>query len=294
MIQDSSYSFQSSISSSQRKANMKKRQVSPLYSSSSSPGFTDSFDGNFMQQDQIPVLVTNMDSSASSSSLSSYSSSSASQPILTMTSLDPEGNKIPHHNHHHVMTSSSSTSDKRNNRKHTHIKLIEENSTPSPTSTPSSSTSTRRKRKRKRKHHHRQRHNNNNQSQTTGLKGNSNSDSSSSSNNGSKNRRFRGIIDSISSNNDQGKESASTTSSTVSETTSTPSTSTSSSSGDNNQKMCQYHLMDHCSWPQCNRGCPRLYNPLTGKKDSDGLHPKHSLNILSFEERTKLFSPLFF
>lgn len=30
-------------------------------------------------------------------------------------------------------------------------------------------------------------------------------------------------------------------------------------------ETCRVHLMDSCSWPQCNRSCPRLYNPFTGK-----------------------------
>nr|CAG4643802.1 EOG090X02ZJ [Lepidurus arcticus] len=25
-------------------------------------------------------------------------------------------------------------------------------------------------------------------------------------------------------------------------------------------------LIDHCSWPQCNRGCPKLHNPITGEE----------------------------
>lgn len=35
--------------------------------------------------------------------------------------------------------------------------------------------------------------------------------------------------------------------------------------GRHENKICRHRLMDHCSWPQCNRACPRLYNPLTGK-----------------------------
>lgn len=27
---------------------------------------------------------------------------------------------------------------------------------------------------------------------------------------------------------------------------------------------CSYHLIDSCSWPQCNSGCPKLHNPFTG------------------------------
>lgn len=31
-------------------------------------------------------------------------------------------------------------------------------------------------------------------------------------------------------------------------------------------KYCRHHFMDSCSWPQCNRACPTLYNPLTGMR----------------------------
>nr|CAG4651670.1 EOG090X02ZJ [Triops cancriformis] len=30
--------------------------------------------------------------------------------------------------------------------------------------------------------------------------------------------------------------------------------------------VCQSRAIDHCSWPQCNRGCPKLHNPLTGEE----------------------------
>ncbi|XP_015784529.1 palmitoleoyl-protein carboxylesterase notum1' [Tetranychus urticae] len=29
---------------------------------------------------------------------------------------------------------------------------------------------------------------------------------------------------------------------------------------------CRYNLMDVCSWPQCNSGCPKLHNPFTGEE----------------------------
>jgi hypothetical protein len=32
------------------------------------------------------------------------------------------------------------------------------------------------------------------------------------------------------------------------------------------EDLCHHHLVDHCSWPQCNRGCPRLHNPFTGEE----------------------------
>ena len=35
--------------------------------------------------------------------------------------------------------------------------------------------------------------------------------------------------------------------------------------GRHENRICRHRLIDHCSWPQCNRACPRLYNPLTGK-----------------------------
>lgn len=31
-------------------------------------------------------------------------------------------------------------------------------------------------------------------------------------------------------------------------------------------KFCRYHYIDNCSWPQCNRGCPKYYNPITGRE----------------------------
>lgn len=43
-------------------------------------------------------------------------------------------------------------------------------------------------------------------------------------------------------------------------------------SGRHDNKICRYRLMDRCSWPQCNRACPRLYNPLTGKQQQP-VHP---------------------
>ncbi|CAN7999438.1 unnamed protein product, partial [Ixodes hexagonus] len=30
--------------------------------------------------------------------------------------------------------------------------------------------------------------------------------------------------------------------------------------------LCQHWLMDSCTWPQCNRHCPRMLNPLTGQE----------------------------
>jgi hypothetical protein len=27
---------------------------------------------------------------------------------------------------------------------------------------------------------------------------------------------------------------------------------------------CPHHLIERCSWPQCNHSCPRLTNPFTG------------------------------
>lgn len=40
----------------------------------------------------------------------------------------------------------------------------------------------------------------------------------------------------------------------------------SNANGDNGASdTCKYKLIDNCSWPQCNRGCPRLINPFTGK-----------------------------
>ncbi|RWS28763.1 palmitoleoyl-protein carboxylesterase NOTUM-like protein [Leptotrombidium deliense] len=32
------------------------------------------------------------------------------------------------------------------------------------------------------------------------------------------------------------------------------------------EDLCDHHLIDSCSWPQCNRGCPRLHNPFTGEE----------------------------
>ncbi|XP_069680957.1 palmitoleoyl-protein carboxylesterase NOTUM [Periplaneta americana] len=29
---------------------------------------------------------------------------------------------------------------------------------------------------------------------------------------------------------------------------------------------CTHHLIEHCSWPQCNHSCPRLTNPFTGQE----------------------------
>lgn len=34
--------------------------------------------------------------------------------------------------------------------------------------------------------------------------------------------------------------------------------------GRHDNRLCRHRLMDHCSWPQCNQACPRLFNPLTG------------------------------
>ncbi|RWS16397.1 protein notum-like protein [Dinothrombium tinctorium] len=30
--------------------------------------------------------------------------------------------------------------------------------------------------------------------------------------------------------------------------------------------VCNHFLIDSCSWPQCNRGCPKLHNPFTGEE----------------------------
>jgi len=29
---------------------------------------------------------------------------------------------------------------------------------------------------------------------------------------------------------------------------------------------CPHHLIERCSWPQCNHSCPRLTNPFTGQE----------------------------
>ena len=31
-------------------------------------------------------------------------------------------------------------------------------------------------------------------------------------------------------------------------------------------EFCQHRLVDRCTWPQCNRVCPKLHNPFTGKQ----------------------------
>jgi len=40
---------------------------------------------------------------------------------------------------------------------------------------------------------------------------------------------------------------------------------------ENHKESCPVHLIDHCQWPQCNKGCPRLYNPLTGNVTELGI-----------------------
>lgn len=32
------------------------------------------------------------------------------------------------------------------------------------------------------------------------------------------------------------------------------------------QPQCPQKHVDTCSWPQCNRSCPKLHNPLTGEE----------------------------
>ena len=38
-----------------------------------------------------------------------------------------------------------------------------------------------------------------------------------------------------------------------------------SSSHQQNKGQCKPKLIDNCSWPHCNRSCPKLKNPKTGK-----------------------------
>lgn len=32
------------------------------------------------------------------------------------------------------------------------------------------------------------------------------------------------------------------------------------------EDLCYHWLVDECSWPQCNRACPRLHDPFTGEE----------------------------
>ncbi|KAK6631709.1 hypothetical protein RUM43_013773 [Polyplax serrata] len=34
----------------------------------------------------------------------------------------------------------------------------------------------------------------------------------------------------------------------------------------NQAQKCQYHLIERCTWPQCNHSCPKLHNPFTGEE----------------------------
>jgi hypothetical protein len=38
-------------------------------------------------------------------------------------------------------------------------------------------------------------------------------------------------------------------------------------------EFCQHRLVDRCTWPQCNRVCPKLHNPFTGMFHFCSLHP---------------------
>lgn len=32
------------------------------------------------------------------------------------------------------------------------------------------------------------------------------------------------------------------------------------------EDLCRHRLVDGCAWPQCNRRCPRVLDPLTGRE----------------------------
>lgn len=50
-------------------------------------------------------------------------------------------------------------------------------------------------------------------------------------------------------------------------------------------KYCRYHYIDNCSLPQCNHGCPKYYNPLTGKEmDFQELFKSLGLNVTMVAE----------
>lgn len=50
-------------------------------------------------------------------------------------------------------------------------------------------------------------------------------------------------------------------------------------------KYCRYHYIDNCSLPQCNHGCPKYYNPLTGKEmDFHELFKSLGLNMTMVAE----------
>jgi hypothetical protein len=236
-----------------------------------------------MQQDQISVIVSNMESTSDSPS-----SSRSMDVSLSLPDTSNRMTKI----HHHVIPGFSQENPSPPAREHTHIELIEEKKRP-----PTVSRESRRKRKRKRKHHHhRRRHNNNNNS-------NRSNDHSLLNNNSFKappvdqhhalndrssknNILFREIIDSISSVNSNNHQLLNSRRDEDHQQQPTSNSINKQETGnvDNNpphnnkqqqqnsitdsskEETCRYKLIDHCSWAQCNRGCPRLYNPLTGKR----------------------------
>ena len=222
-----------------------------------------------MQQDQISLIMSNMESSSSSPDrVETY----ASKPLLTVdassstVSGNSEGNRIMNVHHVHHVIQGVSQQRQGQSREHTHIELIEEKRRPT------SNRESKRKRKRKRKHHHRRRHNN---SDHHSIMNPSFKDTSINHDRSSKNNLlFREIIDSISLVNGNNKlvhrDQPSLQSSPSTDTFNKQDNNGSSKHNSvtdlsNDKKLCTYKLMDHCSWPQCNRGCPRLYNPLTGK-----------------------------
>ena len=52
-------------------------------------------------------------------------------------------------------------------------------------------------------------------------------------------------------------------------------------SSTNQGRQCRAKLVDNCSWPHCNRSCPKLKNPETGKLILDGIMPLLSATRIS-------------
>lgn len=140
------------------------------------------------------------------------------------------------------VTSSSPTSHPLQAKKHTHIPLVEEN------------VLLHRKKKRKRKHHRRRHRNNNNNPHDTS---NSAVSGVNSSNNKNKSKRSNLPSPSPDAHSGQGvAEMAKEESHRLHRERHRWLL---------HEDLCHHALVDTCSWPQCNRSCPRLHNPFTGK-----------------------------
>lgn len=63
----------------------------------------------------------------------------------------------------------------------------------------------------------------------------------------------------------------------------------------NQAQKCQYHLIERCTWPQCNHSCPKLHNPFTGElnKNENGKHNNRECVISDLRRQCRIIQVCF-